>query len=166
VPVEEKQGYYNQSDMTLNEFERKYGNSNWLRVRSAAINSAVKKHEKQVLDLNRNDQLYDRGVDNFGGRLSPDYAPSTIRKKGKKGQPTDRVTLRDTGVFHRSFFLNYRSDEIEFMAEANTKRRDFSLLSWLKSRYGKGILGLTEENIEKLKGYISQEIIRVFSNAK
>lgn len=53
---------------------------------------------------NKNEQLY-QGIDAKGVRLDSkggSYSPFTILLKQRKGQPTNRVTLKDTGAFYRS----------------------------------------------------------------
>lgn len=38
------------------------------------------------------------------------YAEMTIKQKQRKGQPTNRVTLRDTNDFHRLIFVEVREE--------------------------------------------------------
>lgn len=47
-------------------------------------------------------QQFDKGKDAFNVSFIPSYATSTKKIKQKKGQPTDRVTLKDTGEFYDS----------------------------------------------------------------
>ena len=47
------------------------------------------------------DQLFTTGEDGKGLSLG-DYSPVTIQIKRAKGQPTDRITLKDTGEFYKS----------------------------------------------------------------
>lgn len=63
----------------------------------------------EAVRLNTEEQLYQRGVDVQGNKMRSDYARfgrfyanSTIAIKNEKNQPTDRVTLRDTGAMYRS----------------------------------------------------------------
>lgn len=44
--------------------------------------------------------------------ITPPYAPLTIRLKSGKGQPTDRVTLKDKEDFYNRIFLDVRMTEI------------------------------------------------------
>lgn len=63
----------------------------------------------EAVRLNTEEQLYQRGVDVQGNKMRSDYARfgrfyanSTIAIKNEKNQPTDRVTLRDTGAMYRT----------------------------------------------------------------
>ena len=115
------------------------------------------KLKKLILDLNRIDQLFEQGINAKGVSLG-EYAVSTIlgtaRFKGKieKGQPTDRVTLKDTGDFYNSFDIDFNNDGFEIIATEK---------EFLLDKY-KGILGLTTDNLEEaiqyIRGYIIQEI--------
>lgn len=100
------------------------------------------KFEKEVLDKNRIDQLYNEGVDSDGIVL-PAYAASTVERKRRKGQPTDRVTLKDTGEFYGTFDLIFNSDlDFEIVAEDGEKG--------LFDRYGSKIVGWTNENKDEI----------------
>ena len=68
-------------------------------------------HEDEIIEMIQH-QLYDKGINGAGVEIKSymPYKPSTIRKKQKKGQPFDRVTLRDTGQWYNSLVL---VDDIE-----------------------------------------------------
>ena len=113
--------------------------------------------KKLILDLNRIDQLFEQGINAKGVSLG-EYAITTIlgtaKFKGKieKGQPTDRVTLKDTGEFYESFDIDFNNDGFEIIATDK---------EFLLDKY-KGILGLTTDNLEEaiqyIRGYIVSEI--------
>lgn len=86
------------------------------------------------------DQLYS-GLDGYTRSIHPPYAPRTIKRKLRKGQPTDRVTLRDTGEFYKSLHVAYDGDG--FYIASN----DRELSDILKARYGEPILRLSNENL-------------------
>lgn len=65
------------------------------------------------------------------------YAPTTIQIKERKGQPTDRITLKDTGDFYSQVFSDPRSDGIH-VDSADEKSEK------LQRAYGKKIFGLSE----------------------
>lgn len=102
-------------------------------------------------------QLYMEGIRGEDGAFIMDYdpyKPSTIAIKERKGQPTDRVTLRDTGAFHKSFYIEYGDNEFTITAE-----------DWktplLMERYGGGIMNLTDEHLNSLKvGILKPELIK------
>lgn len=114
----------------------------------------VKQNEAYITDMNTEDQLYEQGVNNLGVSIMDyrPYAEFTIAMKHMTNQPSDRVTLRDTGDFHSSFFLQVGTESFEIMA-GDSKTDD------LIKKYGRQILGLTDENIANLiQGYIYPDL--------
>lgn len=113
----------------------------------------VRDDETLVLDLNRDQQLFDEGKDSTGKDIRPRYTPFTVAIKRSKGQPTDRVTLKDTGRFHASFRIIYGSDNFELIAlDSKTNR--------LKAKYGDKILGITDPNLQTLIDIFKPELIQ------
>ena len=110
---------------------------------------AAKEKEVEIIAMNT-EQLYS-GIDGEGNRITPLYAQSTIKAKRRKNQPTDRVTLKDKGDFYDSFEVIYREQEIELIAR-DEKR------VYLFRRYGEQVVGLTEENINKLSELLAESI--------
>lgn len=102
-------------------------------------------NEATVCDMNSQIQLYEQGVNALGVSISDymPYRPKTIEIKEIKGQPTNRVTLRDEGDFHASFFLNLGAES--FVIDAKDEKRD-----GLVRKYGRQIFGLTDENRAEL----------------
>ena len=110
------------------------------------IAELIERNDWLILSWNADDQLYDKGITATGVSIwdyAP-YSPVTIEIKQEEGQPYDRVTLRDTGAFHHSFFLKIDNEKFEFDAE-DWKTRDLLRL------YGEEIMGLTDENIQRLE---------------
>lgn len=98
-----------------------------------------------IIDMNTEDQLYEQGINNLGVEIM-DYKPYqefTISIKLSKGQPTGRVTLRDSGEFHRSFDLEVTDSHFKVIATDDKTEL-------LTKKYGRQILGLTDENINEL----------------
>lgn len=108
-----------------------------------------------IIDYNTQNQLFEQGITATGISIA-DYAPYsdvTVEIKQMKGQPYDRVTLRDEGDFYRSFYLKIDNEKFEIDAE-DWKTRE------LIKYYGEEIMGLTQENIENLeKDVILPEIV-------
>lgn len=98
-----------------------------------------------IIDANAEEQLYEQGINNLGIDIMDyrPYSPLTIAIKEEKGQPTNRVTLRDEGDFESSFYLEVGDRQFEIKAS------DFKTEGLIK-KYGRQILGLTDENISKL----------------
>jgi hypothetical protein len=98
---------------------------------------------EQIIHLNTTKQLYERGIDSEGNSLG-EYSPTTVFIKLFERSPTqvvDRVTLKDTGEFYKSFNL-YQDSERNIHIEADTVKDDTDLVE----RYG-AILGLTNESM-------------------
>ena len=69
--------------------------------------SIVRENDNILIDMNL-EQLY-AGLNSKGQSLESiggPYSPSTIQIKMAKGQPIDRVTLRDEGDFYEAFFVD------------------------------------------------------------
>ena len=109
------------------------------------IQDIIWKNEAYIVDMNAEEQLYEQGINRLGVDISDyaPYSPVTIEIKRLKGQPTNRVTLRDEGDFERSFFLEVGDKQFEIKAS------DFKTEDLVK-KYGEQILGLTDENIATL----------------
>lgn len=104
------------------------------------------KLKKTILDWIRNDQLQ-KGVDEDGDIMGL-YSEWTEMMNPEKIAGTP-YTLKDTGDFYKSLFIDVLSDEFVIDGDGlkideNGKKTD--LFKWL----GDGIVGLTEKNKEKL----------------
>lgn len=113
------------------------------------IAEIIERNDWQIIGWNADDQLYDKGITATGVSIwdyAP-YSPVTIQYKQEEGQPYDRVTLRDTGEFHQSFYLQIDNEKFAFDAE-DWKTRDLLRL------YGDEIMGLTDYNIQRLEDEI------------
>ena len=60
-----------------------------------------------IIDANAEEQLFEQGINRLGVDIMDyrPYTPLTIAIKEEKGQPTNRVTLRDEGDFESSFYI-------------------------------------------------------------
>lgn len=108
-----------------------------------------------------NDQLYRRGVNGRDVKIMSyqPYAMRTILAKKRKGQPTTRVTLRDTGVFHKSMYLV--ADDEGFYVTSDDRKA-----VWLTKRYGEAIFRLTDKNFTRiLRSHIRKELVRRLKRA-
>lgn len=75
------------------------------------------------------------GKKRTGGDIRPFYKPATVRIKRKKGQPYDRVTLKDTGFFQSSIFFVVKEPVIS-ITSSDVKSKH------LEEKYGPNIFGL------------------------
>ena len=85
----------------------------------------------EAIRLNRDEQLFKRGVDVFGvsmrsqyARGSNIYADYTIAIKNEKNQPTNRVTLRDTGAMYSTFKTKIVGDELMLDVDSIKEGKD------------------------------------------
>lgn len=96
----------------------------------------------------------DMGLDGFDNKIQPPYALRTIKYKTRKGQPTDRVTLRDTGDFHASIHIEF--DDKGFNIVSSDEK-----VKYLFNRYGKSILRLSDSDLTNfLNIYIRPALAR------
>lgn len=118
------------------------------------LKDEILKHENVIVQMVANEQLYDEGIEGRGIEIMSyqPYTAKTIKIKQKKGQPYDRVTLRDTGEFHDSLHVEF-DDEGFYVTSTDDKAK------YLLSRYGKTIFRLTNENLNTLLNqYIRPEL--------
>ena len=80
-------------------------------------------------------QQMDAGQKADETEIYPPYAPLTIAIKRMKGQPTDRVTLKDTGSFYAGAYVIVTTDSVL------TGSRDEKTVK-LVEKYGEAIFGL------------------------
>lgn len=113
------------------------------------VRQALEENESAIIELNIYSQLYDEGIRSDGSAVKPKYTKLTVQIKQQINQPTDRVTLRDTGNFHESFMIVFKEDGFHFTSSD-------SKTPALTKKYGKKIFGLTEENMAKvIKQYVT-----------
>lgn len=92
----------------------------------------------ELIDINTDEQLYEKGIDSLGQSLQ-EYTAFTKQIKRQKGQPTDRTTLKDTGDFYDAFKLDSKTFPFGVTStDPKTEELEF--------KYGEEIFGLTEEN--------------------
>ena len=108
------------------------------------VRKAVQENTDKIIELNV-EQLYEYGINSLGISIDTyaPYSPYTIKVKNEKGQPTDRVTLRDTGAFHKSFEVVV--GPVDFYITATDYKTDM-----LIEKYGEKIFGLIPQNKTEL----------------
>ena len=122
----------------------------------AVILDIVRDKKGLVLSMNRS-QLF-AGQDANGIELSPPYARSTVRIKRRKGDPYDRVTLKDEGDFYASFDLEF--GQSEFAVNSDDQKAVY-----LERRYGADVYGLTPENTNILREEIKLGMVEKLKEA-
>lgn len=106
----------------------------------ASAEAAFTDTSESYANLNA-EQMYS-GMDSQDEDITLDgggYAPITIRIKKEKGQPTDRVTLKDTGAFYRGLYAKMDGANI-YTGSTDPKTEE------IEARTGKDIFGLNEGN--------------------
>lgn len=114
--------------------------------------SALRNHNI-IEDSITEEQLFEKGIDGFGVKL-PAYSPATVFIKKLKGQPFDRMTLRDTGEFHSSVKVKLQRGGI--LIDSDPIKEKTNLIEV----YGEEILFLTEENLTEFRDvYLKNDLI-------
>jgi hypothetical protein len=117
-----------------------------LKKLPAALNTTVVevvRDNAYILELDNQQQL-EEGLDANGRDITPEYTFFTIEEKEKKGQPTDRVTLKDKGDFYRGIVARVRGESVE-MVGTDSKTQE------LQQKYGDAVLGLSEEAVDDFR---------------
>ena len=115
-----------------------------IRNLPSQVERILQSRKTEVLDLNRQNQLFERGVDSKGSRLK-DYAFFTIQIKRQLGQPTDRTTLFYSGKFYEGFRYEFNQQTYVLSIFSTDSKTPL-----LIEKYGEDIFGLDAENKEYL----------------
>lgn len=120
------------------------------------LEDIIRDKEDVIVSAVADDQLFRRGVNGRGEKIM-DYAPyteSTKAIKRLKGQPTTRVTLRDTGSFHAYMRVEFTPDGF-YVTSDDLKTDD------LVEKYGPEIFRLTDKNLTRiLRSHVRKELVR------
>jgi hypothetical protein len=108
----------------------------------------IRKHEAAAVDLNISQML--AGETSDGDKITPEYSMLTVEIKKSKGQPSDRVTLKDEGDFQQGMFMEAEKFPVTF----NSKDRKAGPLS---EKYD-GIFGLTKPNLKDFASEIKPDV--------
>ena len=111
--------------------------------------------QKFILDLNRVDQLFNKGIDSKNRALGV-YTPFTINSKNERGVPVPsdfHITLFDTGQFYSTFVIIPGKDFFEI--DANPIREDSNLFE----DFGEDIIGLNDENLQILIDFFKETVV-------
>ncbi|QNH60746.1 hypothetical protein [Hymenobacter sediminicola] len=120
------------------------------RVLKAQVEETVRENTAFLEDANT-EQL-SQGKDSAGQDITPEYADLTIALKQVKGQPTDRVTLRDSGDFYTSIVTKLGGNQFELVA---TDPKAPELLE----KYGDEVLGLSEQALDEFRqDYVKDDL--------
>lgn len=132
--------YYNTSLRNLIHILRKFKD-----ILDQELKDEILRNEEVIVKMIADEQLYEQGIEGRGIKIASykPYAPRTIRDKIRKGQPYDRVTLRDTGEFHASLKVVFDNEGFYITSDDEKSK-------YLLDRYGKTIFRLSDENLKIL----------------
>jgi len=105
---------------------------------------------KQIIQWIQVDQLTEQGIDENGNVIGTYSYITEWITKGRK-QEGDHYTLNDTGEFYRSMLVKVLTEM--FIIDANDNKGDENLFE----KYGPGIVGLTDENMQKLRAIVAEK---------
>lgn len=120
------------------------------------LEGIIRDKESVIVSAIADDQLFRRGINGKGIKIMSyaPYTPTTIRIKKRKGQPTTRVTLRDTGDFHKSMLVVFDSEG--FYITATDKKTP-----GLVEKYGGEIFRLTDKNLTRIvRSHVRKELVK------
>lgn len=113
---------------------------------------SAKRNRLKIIRLNRDDQMFEQGIDARGDKIGRGYYKKpTEEYKKEVGQRYDHITLRDTEEFHKSMDVRFTKNSFEITADDRKESdRQGGADSYLTDIYGEDILGLTKENLSFL----------------
>ena len=117
-----------------------------------SVDSNVK---RMILHWIQNDQLREKGVDEDGDVIGW-YSQLTQILSGGKKKFMDHYTLEDTGEFFRQMFVVTLNDSMVIDSDGADKSNGDNLFT----KYGDGIIGLEDENMEKLVAILKINYVR------
>jgi len=127
-----------------------------------SVGEAVKANDEFVNDLIR-ERLNERGEDARGQKIktkkavSPNvYAHLTMKIKKSKGQNPNRVTLKDTGAFHKSMELKIQKEWMEVQGDSAKPDGDIEDNVELKQ-----VITLSEDEKTKVAKQIKDDLIQI-----
>jgi hypothetical protein len=118
---------------------------------NALLQDLIANNAQIIKGLQTNGQMY-AGIKSDGTEIEPEYKNITKLIKSEKGQPYDRVTLKDTGSFYKRVYISL--DNQGFELDSSDSKRDK-----IVTKYTEDIFGLTPENKRALASYIKGQLI-------
>lgn len=112
------------------------------KLLATTLDQVVRDNATQF-ELDNLEQL-DEGLDARGRDITPEYTPFTVQEKQEKGQPTDRVTLKDRSDFYRGIVAQVRGEQVE---NVGTDEKTAELMQ----KYGPDIIGVSEPHLEDFR---------------
>jgi hypothetical protein len=125
------------------------------------LQDAMRQTQDIAIGMNQ-DQMY-AGIRSDGSEISPFYTYYTIQEKKRKGQPYDRVTLRNLGNFYDGMYMQFESIGWSILSTDEKAAR-------LEAKYGNKIFGLIESNqitwaVEYIRPVLVRDVARIYGFA-
>lgn len=115
-----------------------------------------------IIERNTRNQLFELNIDSRGIRLNTiggDYAPRTIQDAIDEGRPKKSpqdINLFNEGDYYESYVVTISSfADAFFTISSNPEKEDNNL----EDDWGEHLEGLTEENIERLRDRVLEELL-------
>jgi hypothetical protein len=105
--------------------------------------------QELIIELNTIEQLFKKSQ-RADGSLLPKYALSSYKESKGQLAPTDRINLRLTGDFYKSFDIIPNATGFNIDANTNLYQESGDFIEI----YGPEILGLTEDSLQKLRLFV------------
>jgi len=120
------------------------------------IGDSIEEHSPDIIELNL--AQLEAGQTAEGEEIRPFYKPITVKIKKTKGQPTDRVTLKDEG----SFYGGFRTEPAPGgTAVTSTDEKTAALVK----KYSLDIFGLSVASREQLRDRLRPTVQDKFRQA-
>lgn len=141
----------------------------WLKPQNIWLNVFAKPEIRRfiIVTLIQEEQLFEQGIDETGGPITnadngrTTYSKLTEVLSGGRKKMGDHYTLLDSGDFYKSMVITLGTNFFEI--NADPIKNDDNLFT----KFGEGIIGLTEESKEKLRTRLkfeyNREVERIFS---
>ena len=120
-----------------------------------AISDILNTVEDDIVEMQQERLM--KGLFVSEAEIYPFYTPFTVQVKKEKGQPHDKVTLKDTGAFHDAIFAAQFGDKIVIDSDDEKSGE-------LKEKYSENIFGLTQENKEILQQKTAKQIAKYYKS--
>jgi len=133
--------------MTIAEYHRRITSID----REALTTSIINTMSDKIVE--RQQERIFSGLDKNGNQIEPAYTPFTINMKKLFDQPFDRVTLKDTGDFYKSMFIERKGNDVIFSSKDEKTEK-------LTTKYGEEIFGLSEDESKISKEEFTNQLVK------
>ena len=118
-------------------------------VRDEVVQRIVQAHEREILEIQTDYQMYERGVDSEGKQIGK-YTDFTKKIKRKKGQPYAFVTGKDTGEMYKESYAAYADSYFAIYSGSETAKL-------FTEAYGARVWGFDKKSTERAAKIVERE---------